>query len=470
MIPIVFGIDQSYVLQVFVVMYSIVINSKENFHFVILTTDQIEEEVDELGKILSEVCGRIVLEIKEVDGQIFDNVPIYNPHLSKASYFRLLIPDLIPEYDKCLYLDSDILINGDIQEIFEIDVEDVYLGGVRDCHLALSQNQKNIPLHQIRLGIASMENYVNAGVLLLNLKRMRDQKLVKRFLEQAKKENPYEDQDVLNVCCYGEVKPLPAKYNLFHIYTGNAMKYLFEGPYSQEEFLFHWNSPVIVHMIERYKPWLNRKYKGAEQWWKMAEIYQETSYYQTLSRQCGEPGDDYREMKRILRACRTDKKVILWGYTEQGKDVYNVFQRRGISVYAFCDNDIRKQKEQYKGIFVQDIGTLMNRKEEFIWVITCKNTNAYIAVHAQLVELDIPVSDIFHFTFNSRSRKDYLALDPLYYEEEVRIIALCENDQKRLDDDHYLDYINQVVTKADIDDDMYRYLYRKYRFDLWLNC
>ena len=46
MIPIVFGIDQSYVLQVFVVMYSIVINSKENFHFVILTTDQIEEEVD----------------------------------------------------------------------------------------------------------------------------------------------------------------------------------------------------------------------------------------------------------------------------------------------------------------------------------------------------------------------------------------------------------------------------------------
>ena len=158
MIPIVFGIDQSYVLQVFVVMYSIVTNSKENFHFVILTTDQIEEEVDELGKILSEVCGRIVLEIKQVDGQIFDNVPIYNPHLSKASYFRLLIPDLITEYDKCLYLDSDILINGGIQEIFEIDVEDAYLGGVRDYHLALSQNQKNIPLHQIRLGIASMEN------------------------------------------------------------------------------------------------------------------------------------------------------------------------------------------------------------------------------------------------------------------------------------------------------------------------
>ena len=112
----------------------------------------------------------------------------------------------------------------------------------------------------------------------------------------------------------------------------------------------------------------------------------------------------------------------------------------------------------------------MNKKEEFVWVITCKNANAYIAVHAQLVELGIPVSDIFHFTYNNRSRKDYLALDPLYYEEEVRIIALCENDQKKLDDDHYLDYINQVITKSDIDDDMYRYLYRKYRFDLWLKC
>lgn len=470
MIPVVFGIDRSYVLQVFVVMYSIVKNSKENFHFIILTTDQIEKEVDELGRILSGYYPEIVLEVREVDDQIFEKIPIYNPHLSKASYFRLLIPNLIKEYDKCLYLDSDILVNGDVQEIFETDVEGAYLAGVRDCHLALNKNQRNTPWHQINIGIPSMENYVNAGVLLMNLKKMRDGNLVKRFLMQAKKENPYEDQDVINVCCYEAVKALPAKYNLFHIYAGNAMKHLFEGPYSQDEFLFNWNRPVILHMIEKYKPWMSRKYKGSAQWWKMAEVYQETPYYQTLSRQCGKSGDDYREMQRIFNACRTDRKVVLWGYTEQGKDVYNVFMRRGIRVYAFCDNDTGKQREQYRESSVQDIGTLMNKEEEFIWVITCKNAKAYATVHSQLTEAGIPLSDIYHFTYNSRTRKDYLAIDPQYYEEEVKIIAVCENDREKWNDNQYLEYINQVIAKADLNDDMYRYLYRKYRFDLWLKC
>lgn len=468
MVPIIFGIDKSYILQTFTVMHSILKNTSAKIHFIVLSKDKIHTDVDKLQNRLHESYDNFVFEVRKVKDDIVSNMHIYHSHLSQSSYFRLLIPTLVREYEKCIYLDSDIIVNGDVEELFNIDLEDYYLAGVRDCHLCTKSNGFLIPRHQTRMNFPSMEEYVNAGVLVLNLKKMRDDNMVDKFIDRASKDNPYEDQDVINICCYGKKKLLPLKYNLLHHRSGSAVKYLFDAPYTREDFDFNWSYPFILHMVDKYKPWTNKKYKASQQWWQLAELYKDCPCYDSAFYNCKKPEDDLKEIRHIFEFCFQNRKVILWGFTDQGKDVCDVFLRRGISVHAFCDNSKEKQGKSYKGIFVKDMDSVMNQEERIIWIITCKNV--YKQVKQQLLDAGVETDNIFHFTYNNRDSMEYLVIDPKYYEEEIRIIALCENDKRQMEDEQYISYISKIIQDGDISDERYRYLYRKYRFNLWLKA
>lgn len=461
MIPVVFGIDKSYVFQAFVVMASILKNSQSQYHFLILTKDEIESDTDELYESLRKYYYNFSLSIRKIENEILSNVKIHNPHLAEATYYRLLIPQMIPEYEKCIYLDSDILVNGDLKELFSIDLNDNYLGGVKDCYLI----SKHETRHQKHLGIPSVENYINAGVLLMNLKRMREKNLVSAFLVQAKKENLYEDQDVLNACCYGFIKVLPIKYNLFHFYQGTAVKKLLDLPYKKEEFLFDWEHPFILHLGAQFKPWADRKYKGAKAWWETAEIYKDSRAYRDCDKKCGTGHGEKREIEQIFDSCRGTAHIILWGYSDQGRDVCDLFIRKGIKIYSFGDNDRNQEGKIYREVPVRTARSLIKSSSDFLWVITCKK--AYKAVYEQLLEAGIKPENIVHFIYNNKGKMYYLALDEGYYEEEIKTIALCENDGL-ISEEEYLKYIRQIIREADIHKDIYRYLYCKYRFDLWL--
>lgn len=462
MLPVIFGIDKSYVLQVFAVMHSILENSKAYYCFIILTKDEISDTADELAQILYQYHNNFSLSIRKLDKDVFMNVKMMNARISQASLFRLLIPDLVKEYDKCVYLDSDVLVNGDMEELFEISLGDCYLAGVKDCYVISNQN------HQVRLNIPSVENYINAGVLVMNLKRMRQDGLVDKFLLQAEKNNLYADQDVLNVCCYGRIKILPIKYNSFHFYTGNTIRVLFDYPYQKEEFMFEWNKPYILHMMGRVKPWMNKKIKGADQWWDLVEIFRGLQIHNFWEENCLKELDGHSIIAEIFRSCNNCEDVIIWGFTEYGKDVCDIFLKKGISVYAFCDNDAEKRGMRYRNIPVVDASEVIGRKKERMWIICCKI--AYREVHKQLLDLGEKDGNIVHFTYNSRASTYYLGLSPQFYEEEIKIIALCENDKMRMGDEEYLLHIQQIIRESDIDCEEYRYLYSKYRFDLWLKC
>lgn len=464
MIPVIFGIDKSYILQAFVVIHSILRNSKENFHFIILTKDEIVKEADELCEILHKFYDNFSFSIKRIDENAFSDATIFNSHLSQAAFYRLLISQLVLEYDKCIYLDCDVLVNGNLKELFEVCIEDYYLAAVKDCHI-ISDSSK-ITKHQIQLGIPSVENYINSGVLIMNLRKMRKDCLVDKFLEQAKKKNLFEDQDVLNFCCYGLIKILPIKYNLFHFYKGNSIKNLFNYPYTNEEFDFDWDNPFILHMGGIFKPWISRKYKGADRWWDFAEIFCESQSYYSCKEKYFIENDDNKKIEEIFRLSGKDKKIILWGFTKQGRDVCDAFLRKGIKIYAFCDNDSDKKGEEYKEIPVKDVSEIKDMKGNIIWIITCKK--AYEEIYRQLVNLGEKAENIIRFNYNNRGKMYYLALDADFYMEEIRTIALCENDRRNMSDEQYLLHVQQLIDESDIRNEEYRYLYYKYRFDLWL--
>lgn len=383
--PVVFCVNKSYLLQAFVVMHSILINSDAYYHFVVLSKDSIEENMNVLSKSLQKYYGNFSLFGKKINSNVFSDAKIFNPHIEEAAFYRLLIPELLTGYKKCIYLDCDVLVNGDLRELFMMDLENNYIAGVRDCHLVSSHVTK----HQQNLGIPSLENYINSGVLIMDLEKMRKDRLVAKFLKQSEKDNLYEDQDVLNFCCYGHIKILPLKYNLFHFYKGSTIKELFGNPFFKKDFSFNWNYPFILHMGGFQKPWLDKKYKGAKAWWKLADIYRDSVLYKDCKKQCLQ--DDASKIRMIFNLCKNSPNVVLWGFSEQGKDVCDTFLRKEILVNFFCDNNKGFIGQTYRGIAVREVKEILKAAPDAIWIVTCKK--AFKEVFSQLNSLGIKEED-----------------------------------------------------------------------------
>ncbi len=172
-------------------------------------------------------------------------MPIPNgTHFSEANYFRLVLPNLLPFLDKVIYLDSDTLVLGDIQELWKIDVTNFYLAAVNSLN-----SKKNI----LRLKISSSQ-YINSGVMLMNLKKMRNDKVSDAFLSLIKNTNIKllnVDQDVINLSLDKGVKLISRKWNLE---LRNDMGTHYES--SVKKVI----NPVILHFLTSDKPWLNKNH------------------------------------------------------------------------------------------------------------------------------------------------------------------------------------------------------------------
>lgn len=463
-IPVVFGVDKAYLLQSFVVMYSIMRNSHEYYYFILLADDDIEVETMELAEKLKSRYDNFCVSIRKIEDVFLEDMKLSNPRLTKATFFRLLIPNIITEYEKCIYLDSDIIVKDDLKELFRVDLDNNYLCGVKDC-IVISNHETQ---HQKCLGIPSVKEYINAGVLVMNLKKIREDNLVLSFLEQAKKDNMYEDQDVLNKCCYGFIKTLPISYNLHYAYQGKAMVKLFDLPYSEEDFAFDWENPLILHMHGKYKPWTNIKYKGFDEWWDLARLYKSTDCYKNCKSRCQDKDIENKEIESIFRFCKEKSPIILWGYSKQGRDVCDMFLKKEITVTAFCDNNKEKWGEEYKGVIVCNPIDQIKKMPNAIWVVTC--IKAYKEVYRQLEEEGINPENIIHFIYNHRGILYYLMLKKEYYKEEIKTIALCESTWEEIINGECNKMVERLLRGTCVNKERYQYLFFKYRFDLWLEA
>ena len=174
---------------------------------------------------------------------------------AEIGYARLLVSDLVPG-DKLLYLDCDTIVNSSFEELWMVDLQGYYIAGVQD----------NPALYNLRvIGMSENDRYVNSGVLLLNLKKWREDALEKRLNEMLDQYNgfvPHHDQGIVNGVCRGYIKILPPKYNCmtqFFIYNANQIKKLFHINmyYSQAELDEAISNPVIIHYISKFydRPW-----------------------------------------------------------------------------------------------------------------------------------------------------------------------------------------------------------------------
>ena len=183
-----------------------------------------------------------------------------------------------------LYLDSDIIINGDIAKLYNIDLQGKLLGAVRDIDFLGNLNVKHGKRMNYAKTVLKMQNpydYFQAGVLVLNTKAMREHYTIEQWLAYAS--NPdsiYNDQDVLNAHCEGNVLYLPWEWNVVHDCGGRVGNLFVQAPNDiYDAYMKSRNDPQIVHYAGFQKPWTDPDCDFASMYWKYAR---ETPFYERL--------------------------------------------------------------------------------------------------------------------------------------------------------------------------------------------
>ena len=261
-INIVMSSSDEYSVHCGTLIISILKNSlpEETFHFYIIESGISEKHKKNLRQLTK--IRPFDIDFLKIDSEFF-NKPCYTkkyediPQITTQTFYKYLIPDLLKCIDKVLYLDIDTLVLGSISEFYNIDLGDNYVAAVLDaCY-----NCENL-MQLIRQNI-DVENYFNAGVILFNLKKCREDNITSKLLETHIKlfnENRiiFADQCVLNYTFNNKTILSNLKYNVG-----------FKWMNVDEEYIKALQKPVIVHFTTYRKPWIfNFKHPFAKEYFK----------------------------------------------------------------------------------------------------------------------------------------------------------------------------------------------------------
>ena len=250
---VVFAGDYAYIRQIETALKSI---CRHNSHLKIylLNQDIPQEWFSQIRIYLQEIGGDLI-DCKLIGQQFKMNWSNKLPHINHMTFARYFIPDFVTE-DKVLYLDSDLIVTGDLTDLFELDLGENYLGAARSCFGA---------------GVG-----FNAGVLLINNKKWKSETIRQKLIELTEKEheNVKEgDQSILNMLFKEQYSLLEDKYNFQIGFDAGAAEknhaFIFEIPLTPP--------PKILHYISPDKPWKQFSVgRLREEWWKYS--FMEWSY------------------------------------------------------------------------------------------------------------------------------------------------------------------------------------------------
>lgn len=143
--------------------------------------------------------------------------------ITTPAYYRLLIPNVIPEYEKVIYSDVDVVYRMDLAALYAEDLGENYVAATYDLGLCLSEDGKKYT--EATDGLMPGD-YIQSGFIVLHSKLLRQDHMVEQFVDAAKRKLRYQDQDILNIVCRGRIQILPFLYNM----TDQLFYYLEKEP------------------------------------------------------------------------------------------------------------------------------------------------------------------------------------------------------------------------------------------------
>jgi len=276
----VIAINNYYVPYVSVMIESIIQNAKQKrkYKIYILTTNISLKNKENLKDQIKK-DKRFSIEFINVTNFIENKNLNTFAHLTIETYFRFLIFDLFPNYKKILYLDSDLIINADISELYDINIDGKYLAAAKDIDTAGSlnfQEGKKLYINKI-IGCKGDDEYFQAGVILFNILEIK-KKVSSEILFYIAQGRKWEwmDQDILNFVFKGKIVYLNQKWNCIMNWVGlienkTRIDILKLAPKSLfNEYLEARKNPYIIHYAGGQKPWDTPSCDFSNYFWKYA--------------------------------------------------------------------------------------------------------------------------------------------------------------------------------------------------------
>ena len=248
--------DNNFVQHCCVTMTSVLLNNPDT-EIYLLTEGLNTENSTLLNNQVKSLGGDLhILTISSEQVKDFPMPSFMSSHISIATYYRLFAAELLPKsVDRIIYLDCDIVVNGSLQEWWGFPIEGFALGAVYQSHDHSDCNLQGIGPHAYsRLNIPRECGYFNAGVLLMNLKYWRENKVTERLFDFIRNHSDLthaHDQDTLNAVLYNETAILDP--------TWNYRECFFDGKdytYPQKvNYTVPLDNPIVVHFVSKPKPW-----------------------------------------------------------------------------------------------------------------------------------------------------------------------------------------------------------------------
>lgn len=259
-IPLFFSVDDGYVPFLAVALKSIIDNASKDYNYegIVLHEGISKQNQAEIAAITADNFSVKFVSMKgKLNEQMKgEQAKLRGDYFTFTIFFRLFIADMFPEYDKAIYLDADIIVPGDVSELYNIELGSNVVGAISD--LFISKNSETIEYSESAMGVP-ITDYVNSGVLLMNLAQLRKTSLSQVFLRLYNKyhfETIAPDQDYLNVIGHDKIKHLGFEWN------------------TQTAALVHENevaTPKIIHYNLFRKPWYYKHVIFEDYFWKYAK-------------------------------------------------------------------------------------------------------------------------------------------------------------------------------------------------------
>lgn len=254
-IPIFFAVDDNYAPYLAVSMRSLIDNASPDYQYnIYVLIDKLNEYNTAVlcGMATDNVSVETINVTRKLDA--FGDMLHLRDYYTKTTYYRFFIPALFPQYERGLYLDCDIVVKGDISQLYNVALGDNVLAAAPE-EVMLMVDVFGTYVEAV-LEVPRNE-YFSAGILVMNLEKMRRVALEEQFVEILGRRTfrVTQDQDYLNVLCRGDFLMLDSGWNKTACHDAPV------------------DTPVnIIHYKINWKPWHYKGVRFEEDFWHYAEM------------------------------------------------------------------------------------------------------------------------------------------------------------------------------------------------------
>lgn len=376
-IPIVFAINDNYVPYCGVAISSLMSYASDEYEYRlhVFYSELSDKNIRRLENMSTD---NVIIKCMNVSNSIPDVKLKNKNHVSKETVYRIIAPIVLNEYDKILYLDSDMVILDDVSKIYNIDLGEHILG-------AVEEKQTTGFVQYLEERNIETKGYFNSGVLLLNTKQLIEKDILSKVVEVLNNDVVYfyPDQDSLNIVCGTDIVYLPGEWNVaWHLSHENQRVIAEHVDITNRLFKEY----KILHYTSNIKAWQRPDLEYAHEFWYHAR---KTPFYEEIIfKNTSKPNLEPNPFARFIfpwSEIKADSKIIIYGAGVVGQAfVKQLEQTKFCTVLAVAD----KRKDEINNIKAPVI--LPTEIVDFNYdsiLIAIENPNVASAIKEELISI-----------------------------------------------------------------------------------